>query len=53
MGILGNVNLRNFGGKFCYLRISIDNGIAHRKIFPTFLKMCPESSQTPLKEFDF
>ena len=42
-----NLSLRTFGSKFCYLRKSIDNDIAHRKIFPTFLKMCPKSSKTP------
>ena len=46
-----NLSLGNFGGKFCYLRKSIDNDIAHRKIFPTSLKMCPKFSKTPVKEF--
>ena len=48
-----NLSLGNVGGKFCHLRKSIDNDIAHRKIFPTFLKMRPKSSKMPVNEFIF
>ena len=48
-----NLSLGNFVGKFCYLRKSIDNDIAHPKICPTFLKMCLKSSKTPVKDLIF
>ena len=48
-----NLSLGNVGAKFCYLPKSIYNDVANRKIFPTFLKMCPKLSKTPVNEFIF
>ena len=48
-----HLSLANFGCQFCYLRKSIDNDIAHRKIFPTFLRICSKSSETSVKDFIF